>query len=187
MQVVSRKPMKLSIVNLPNYIVNEPPDHEVLGNVVDEKIKKNFMGQSILVRGIASYEHPDKTVDQLIEIIKETGTDRYDPDRKGDRYENVESKHIDLFAFPHTVNEDSSIFADVVYGFYHSAIGIHGKPQRIDILTIYDAAKMTKVVHQYEGRDDIKEDGFVFNDPEHKTQALIGIVRIDGNNNDILG
>lgn len=171
--------MKLLNINLPSYTVSEPPDHEALGKIVDEEIKKNFMGQSILVRGIASLEHPDKTTDELIEIIRETGTDRYDPDRKGDRYENIDNKHIDLFAFPHIVNKQSSIFADVVYGFYHSAIGVHGKPQRIDILTIYDANEMTKVVHQYEGRDDIKEDGYVFKDTKNKADALLGIIKID--------
>ncbi|MEI6480725.1 MAG: hypothetical protein WCO19_00290 [Candidatus Saccharibacteria bacterium] len=171
--------MKLIRINLPQYKIDELPDHEALGKIVDQELKKHFMGQSILVRGIASSEHPDITIEELIDTIKSTGTDRYDPTRKGDRYENIDNKHIDMFAFPHSVTEDSSIFEDVVYGFYHSAIGVHGKPQRIDILTIYDATKMTKVVHQYEGRDDIKEDGYVFNDTKNRVDAILGIVRID--------
>ena len=170
--------MKIIQVNLSQYNVDHVPDHNNLGRVVDAEIKKYFMGRSILARGIASSEHPDKSLDELIDIIKETGTDRYDSTRKGDRYENIENKHIDLFAFPHTVSTKSSIFADVVYGFYHSAIGIHGRPMRIDILTIYDANKMKVVKHQYTGREEIKEDGFVFNDPDHKTDALIGIIKI---------
>jgi hypothetical protein len=171
--------MKLIRIDLPEYSIKVEPDHKALGNIVDQELKKHFMGQSILVRGIASSEHPDKTIDELMDIIKQTGTDRYDPKRKGDRYENIDNKHIDFFAFPYMVNNQSSIFADVVYGFYHSAIGVHGKPQRIDILTIYDATKMKKVVHQYEGRDDIKEDGYVFNDIKNRVDAILGIVRID--------
>lgn len=171
--------MEIIRLNLPEYTIDSEPDHELLGKIVDQELTKHFMGQSILVRGIASSEHPDKTIDELIDIIKQTGTDRYDPKLKGDRYENIDDKHIDLFAFPHMVNNQSSIFADVVYGFYHSAIGVHGKPQRIDILTIYDATKVTKVVHQYEGRDDIKEDGYVFNDTKNSVDAILGIVRID--------
>lgn len=171
--------MKTLQVSLPHYTVDKVPDHKALGNIVDVVIKDNFMGQSILVRGIASSVHPGKTVDEMIDTIARTGTDRYDSTRKGDRYENVEGKHIDLFAFPHTVTEGSSIFADVVYGFYHSALGFHGRAVRIDILTIYDANQMQEVLHHYEGRDDIKEDGFTFKDPANKTQALIGIIRID--------
>ncbi len=171
--------MKLLNLDLPQYTVDIVPDHEALGKIVDAVIKENFMGKSILVRGVASSEHTGKTVDELINIIKTTGTDRYDSTRKGDRYENVEGKHIDLFAFPHTVTEGSSIFADVVYGFYHSALGFHGRAVRIDILTIYDANQMQEVLHRYEGRDDIKEDGFTFKDPTKKTQALIGVIRID--------
>ncbi len=170
--------MKLLNLDLPQYTVDKVPDHEALGKIVDTVIKENFMGKSILVRGVASSEHPGKTVDELIDIIKITGTDRYDSTRKGDRYENLENKHIDLFAFPHSVTEDSSIFSDVVYGFYHSAIGVHGKPQRIDILTIYDATKMTKVVHQYEGRDDIEEDGYVFNNTKNRVDAILGIIKL---------
>ncbi len=171
--------MEIIRLNLPEYTIDSEPDHELLGKIVDQELKKHFMGQSILVRGIASSEHPDKTIDELIDIIKQSGTDRYDLERKGDRYENIDNKHIDLFAFPHVVNNQSSIFADVVYGFYHSAIGVHGKPQRIDILTIYDATKMTKVVHQYEGRDDIKEDGYAFKDTKNNADALTGIIKID--------
>lgn len=165
-------------IHLPQYQVNIEPDHAALGKIVDEEIRKHFMEQSILIRGVASSEHPGKSIDELIEIIKQTGTDRYDTDRAGDRYENIESKHIDLFAFPHTVTNDSEMFADVIWGFYHSAIAVHGRPTRIDILIIYDAHQMHEVVHQYQGRDDIKRDGFVFKDPSNKPAAVKAIYKI---------
>ena len=46
------------------------------------------------------------------------------------------------------------LFKDLSWGFYHGSIAVHGKPTRIDILTIYDAAKLKRVLHQYEGRND---------------------------------
>jgi len=66
----------------------------------------------------------------------------------------------------------------VIYGFYHSAIGVHGHPVRIDILTVYDATQLEEVVHQYEGRDDIKRDGFVFRHPDNKRAAVLGIIKL---------
>jgi len=165
-------------INLPQYQVDTEPDDEAIGAIIDTEIRKHFLGKSILIRGIASSEHPDKTLDQLVEIITTTGTDRYDPDRAGDRYENIEGRHIDLFAFPHRVTKASKMFKDVVWGFYHSSIGVHGRPMRIDILTIYDASQMEVVEHRYEGRDDIKQDGFIFKNPGHKADALLGMIKI---------
>ena len=170
--------MKLLSIEVPQYIVEEEPDHRTIGKVVDKVIKDNFAGQTIIVRGLSSKAHPDKTIDELIEIIQQEGTDRYDPKRPGDRYENVKGKHIDLFAFRRKVTPSTQLFKDISWGLYHGAKAIHGNPVRIDLLTIYDAAQLKAVVHQYEGRDDIKRDGFVFRDPEHKAASLLGIVKV---------
>src|SRR5581483_819097 len=140
--------------------------------------RKHFMGRTIVARGIGSSEHPGKTSDKLIEIIQRNGTDRYDPNRTGDRYENIQGKHIDLFGFRRKVTPRMQLFKDIAYGFYQSALAIHGKPTRIDILIIYDAAKLKAVVHQYEGRTDKKRDGFVFREAGDKVEATLGIIKI---------
>ena len=129
-----------------------------------------------MVRGLSSVDHPGKTIDELIKIIKSEGTDRYDPHRKGDRYQNIGDKHIDLFAFRRKVTPRMQLFKDISWGFYHGGITIHGKPIRIDILTIYDASKLKRVTHQYQGRPSAKRDGFVFKDPNNKPAALLGII-----------
>jgi hypothetical protein len=165
-------------INLPEYQVTTEPDYKAIGKVVDAELQKYFPDQIIVVRSIGSSEHPGKTINELVEIIKRDGTDRYDPARAGDRYENLQGKHIDLFGFRRKVGPRMHLFQDVAYGFYHSAIGIHGKPTRIDILIVYDASKMKAVLHQYEGRTDKKRDGFVFIDPAHKAEAVLGIVVI---------
>lgn len=171
------KPLVIAL-SVPDYQVAVVPDHNAIGKVVDDELRKYFMGQSIVARGIGSGEHPGKTIDELVEIIKQDGTDRYDVNRKGDRYENIQGKHIDLFGFRRKVGPNMQLFKDVVYGFYYSALGIHGKAVRIDILIIYDATKLKAVVHQYDGRTDKKRDGFVFRDSAHKQNALLGIIKI---------
>jgi len=165
-------------LNLPQYKVGVEPDDKDFGKLLDDEIKNHFLGQAILVRGIASSEHRDKSVDELINTIKETGTDHYDSDRKGDRYENISGNHIDLFAFPATYTAETKLMHMLFWGFYHSAIYIHGYPMRIDLVTIYDADQMEQILHQYKGRDDIKDDGFVFKNPTKKHSALKGIIKI---------
>lgn len=167
-------------LHVPSYQVTTEPNHKSVGKVVDDELRKHFMDQTVVVRGISSSEHPGKTIDELIEIIKRDGTDRYDPNRKGDRYENIQGKHIDLFAFRRKVTPQMQLFKDISWGFYHGGVTIHGKPIRIDILTIYDASKLKRVTHQYEGRVDTKRDGFVFRESENKPDALLGIVKILG-------
>lgn len=173
--------MKLLSIEVPQYTVEKEPDHRTIGKVVDKVIKDNFLGQTIIVRGLSSKAHPGKTIDELTEIIKREGTDRYDPERIGDRYENIKGKHIDLFAFRRKVTPRMQLFKDISWGFYHGAKAIHGEPVRIDILTVYDAAQLKAVVHQYEGREDIKRDGFVFKDSANKAAALLAIISIRGN------
>lgn len=165
-------------VNLPDYRVDAEPDYKAVGRVVDDELKKQFMGRTIVVRGIGSQKHPGKSVEELVEIIQQLGTDRYDPGRTGDRYQNIGGKHIDFFAFRRTVTPRMQLFKDIAYGFYHSAIGFHGRPVRIDILLIYDATQVKRVLHQYEGRTDKKRDGFVFKDSANKPAALLGIMKI---------
>lgn len=170
--------MKHLELALTDYGVETEPDHKTVGKPVDNLLKEHFMGETVVVRGVASSEHPDKTIGELIEIIQSTGTDRYDPGRIGDRYENIQGKHIDLFAFRRKITPRTELFKDITWGFYHGAKTIHGKPMRIDILTIYDAAQLKAVVHQYEGRDDIKRDGFVFKSPANKVGALKAVVKL---------
>lgn len=170
--------MALYTIAVPQYQITTEPDYKTIGKVVDDELRKHFMDRAIVVRGISSSEHPGKSVDELVEIIQRDGTDRYDPHRQGDRYENIQGKCIDFFGFRRKVSSRMHLFQDVIYGFYRGALDIHGRAVRIDILLIYDATKLKAVLHQYEGRTDKKRDGFVFRDPTNKQDALLGLLKI---------
>ncbi|MBL8121167.1 hypothetical protein JNM87_00245 [Candidatus Saccharibacteria bacterium] len=170
--------MKRLTINLPEYIIDTEPDINGISKAIDNVLKQEFMGKSVVVRGIASSAHPAKSTSELIDIICQTGTDRYDPSRVGDRYENVQNKHIDLFGVPAFVSETSEISRVIIWGFYHSSKALHGQPVKIDVVIIYDAEMLSQVQHSYAGRDDVKDDGFAFKHPNHKVDALLGILRI---------
>lgn len=76
------------------------------------------------------------------------------------------------------MESDTELFHQMIWGFYHSAKGVHGYPVRIDVVTIYDATKLEQVAHQYEGRDDIKDDGFAFKTPANKSAAIKAVFLI---------
>ncbi|MCA9347647.1 hypothetical protein KC930_03670 [Candidatus Saccharibacteria bacterium] len=172
--------MRTDNIKILEYIVDTEPVFKAIGEKLDDWIKKNYMEQRIAIRALSSEEHRDLSREELVEIIKNDGTDRYNTNRKGDRYENVKGKHIDLFAFPvDPVNEDSEMFEHMLRSFYHWPLKERGYPVRIDIVIIYDLSQLEEVEHRYKGRDDIKRDGFVFKNPKSKSEAILGILLVD--------
>jgi len=111
--------MTVIAVPLPDYQVRSEPDHRTIGRRVDAVIKSYFAGASILARGVSADAHLQLTVDALIKIILDTGTDRYDPARVGDRYDNVEGKQIDLLGIRRIVGPRMRLFDQLSWGFYH--------------------------------------------------------------------
>lgn len=170
--------MNVITVPLPEYQVRTEPDHRRIGRRVDEAINTGFPGAKIVGRGLSADDHDELTVDELIKIIVATGTDRYDPDRIGDRYDNLEGRHIDFFGMRRTVRPRMRLFEALSWGFYHGSIEIHGRPTRLDIVSIYDATQVRAVLHQYEGREDLKRDGFRFVHPDRKAAALLGVIKL---------
>lgn len=149
-----------------------------IGSKIDKVLKKHFLGKYVVIRCVGSQEHKGKTVDDIIKIIKKIGTDRYDPNRKGDRYENIEGKHIDFFGLDFKIKKDSVIMEQFVEPFYFWPLIDRGKPVKIDIVILYDVTKITEVVHHYEGREnETKSDGYVFKEDD-KANSILGIINI---------
>jgi hypothetical protein len=172
--------VKVCTVNVPEYQVVTKPDYKAVGAIVDAELKKHFASQVVGLRALGSQEHPGKTIDDLVEIIKRDGTDRYDPKRNGDRYDNVEGKHIDLFLLRRKITEKSKIFWQFVWSFYESPLKVRGYSVRADILVVYDLSKLKAVrtTHTHEGRPITKRDGYIFRNPENKADAVLGIIKI---------
>lgn len=102
----------------------------------------------------------------------------YDPERIGDRYINLQGKHIDLYALRRTINQRSKIFWQLSWSFYQSPLKTRGYPVKVDILVFYDPKQLKAVVHQPKDHPSVKRDGFVFRNPENKSDAVLGIIKI---------
>src|SRR3989338_1911117 len=162
-------------IKIPGYSVRKKPDHAGIGEKIDKVIKKHFLGQRLAIRCLGSQEHPGKSANDLIRIIKKLGTDKYDPKRNGEKYENVEGKRIDFFALDFRITKNGRFLENFIEPFYTYPKAEGKKTIRIDIIILYDLAKLKRVPHRYEGRKDIKRDGFVFRDQAKKKDALAGI------------
>src|SRR3989338_3713307 len=159
-------------IRVPEYHVKKKPDHAVVGAKIDKIIKKHFLGQKVAIRCIGSQEHKGQSISGLVRIIKKIGTDRYDADRKGEKYENVEGKRIDFFALDFKIASGSKYMENFIEPFYTYPKQEGKRPVRIDIIIIYDLSKLKRVLHRYQGRKDAKRDGFVFRNPENKSAAV---------------
>lgn len=164
-------------VRLPEYNVRSKPDHVAIGAKIDAVIRKHFLWQRVAIRCLGSQEH-DIPSDKLVRIIKKLGTDKYDPKRKGEKYENVEGRRIDFFALDFKIARNGGIMENFIEPFYTYPKMEGRRPIRIDIIIIYDLSKLRRVLHRYEGRSDVKRDGFVFRDPEKKSETVIGIIKV---------
>lgn len=172
--------MPVYTIHLPQYnFDNGEPDHKALGTTVDDALREHFTGQTILIRGLGSHEHPGKTADELINIIKTTGTDRYDPARMGDRHANIGNVYFDLCALRRTISPRSKIFWQLSWSFYNSPLRERGYPVLVDILIAYDPKQLKTVTYRPVGQKGrIMRDGFVFRDPDNKPAAIKAIFKI---------
>jgi len=164
-------------ISIPEYHVRSEPSHELIGAKIDAVVKENFLGKSVVIRCISSKEHPGKSLDELVGVIKKIGIDRYDPEIKGDRYENLQNKHIDLFGLDFKVTRKSKMLQQLIEPFYSWPLKENREPIRLDLVLIYDRAKLKRVIHTYDGKRK-KRDGFIFKDSDNKRDALIGIIKI---------
>lgn len=164
-------------IKLPEYTEEKKPDYNSIGRKIDTIIKKHFLNRKVAIRCISSKEHNGKSTEEIIKILKKTGTDRYDRKIKGDRYDNQENKRIDFFALDFKVTEKSKMLNSFIKSFYEWPQNIDSKPIMVDLIMLYDRAQLRMVPHTYDGKRK-KRDGFVFKNPKDKISALKGIIRI---------
>lgn len=166
-------------IEIPEKYITHAPDFVAIGKKIDMCLKQHFLNQRVVVRVLGSQEHKNKSAQEIIKLIQQSGHDRYDPKRIGDRYENLDGKQIDLFALPLKITSKGEYFKQFLEPFYYWPIHDNGRPVRVDIAIIYDKTKLKAVHHRYKGREnEIKKDGFVFKHPDAKRDALLGIIRI---------
>ena len=108
-----------------------------------------------LIRLISSKEH-DIPRDELVEIIKKTGTDRYNPDRKHVFYDFYGKHDFDFFAGHSKVETLEEDIKEAVKLFPSRTKGDRGYEVHPDIVIIYDSSKCIELdgVYDYKSGSD---------------------------------
>lgn len=175
---------KVITISLPEYSIDTKPNYSAIGSRIDKAIQENFEG-TFLVRALSITDHPQYTLSQLADIILNSGTDKYDPERIGVAHEEFEPYHADLQA-GEVVVENGQLkgesFSEQIRLFYENTLIDRGYRLRIDLLVFYDPNQMVKAE-----KIDSKKPGvelhlekylWRFKDPAHKRNALKGIIKV---------
>ena len=175
---------KIVIISLPEYTIDTQPDYAAIGDRIDKAIEENFEG-TFLVRALSITDHPQYTIDQLADIILKTGTDKYDPTRKGVSHEEFEPYQPDLQAGLLTVEKGKIVgesFGEDVRRFYENTLLDRGYRLRIDLLVFYNPEQMVQAKKVDETKPNIEphleQYLWRFRDLEHKARALVGMIKI---------
>lgn len=128
-----------------------------------------------LIRLVSSVDH-NMTRDELVKIIKKTGTDRYDPDRK-QIFDHFYGKHdVHFFAEKTGKDDYDLVLKEMIEKFPGRTKGDRGVAVIPDIAIIYDATKCRMIMNVYDDHE--TSDCFQFiNTPK---EALIEVRKLEG-------
>jgi hypothetical protein len=184
--------VKIVSVPVPEYTENKKPDYLKIGKIVDKVIEENFSDGRYIYRALSSDDHPDKTPDELVSIITELGTDKYDPSRKSVCHEQYSVYDYDIRAGSFEIRNAKiiveptdnypTLFGDTIYDFYENAPQDRGHSVRIDLLVLYDVNKLEPAKLKNPGSVGVEprlsKYLYRFKDRDNKQEALLGIVKV---------
>ena len=166
------------------YIENQP-GFDYTAMRLRDFLRSLFSHEKLCIRGVSISEHnrangSSLSVDALIQIITDIGHDRYNPEIAGNKYDNLENLHIDIFAYDVLPDCDDNDLTYFFQSFYWYGLAENGEPGMVDIIIVYDADFLNRIHHHYPGRCDIKRDGFTFRVP-NKTVSVRCIIKLKQN------
>jgi hypothetical protein len=172
------KPILIEI-KIPKHKPGKAPDHSAVGKQLDEVIKENFIGKTVVIRCIGSQDHPGISLTHLTDIILRSGTDKYDHKRVGIGYQEFVDKDIkiDFYGEPFEVIKDGTFMGKAIWEMHHSAIGDRGYGVHVNLVLIYDARQVDMVMNLYDFQP--TSDGYKFRYPTDKQSALLGLIKIN--------
>ncbi len=171
------KEIPVHIVSIPEYRRDTKPDYQIVAKKINEMILSHFPGEGTAIRCLSVADHPNQSLDSLIETIQRLGTDKYDPNREGVLHDFYKGRGIDLFALAYDRISGEKIVAETIENFYEGALQDRGYRVKLDVVLIYDLNQLEFVPVDY-GKGDMGRDAFRFKDPANKVKALLGIIKI---------
>lgn len=152
--------IKVLEINLPDYKIENKLDYDQLGRELDKLIEENLEDGKYVERSIGLIDHPNKTIDELTELILKYGTDKYDKDRESifeeefSCYEfDIHGSEFELINRAIVFNKDhfqKTYYGQNIYCFHKLAKFDRGYSVRVGISMIYDKKKLLPPLKQTE-------------------------------------
>jgi hypothetical protein len=185
-----RQAVPIYTVAAPEYTGEEEPDCPAIGRKLDAVIETRFPGRRLAIRAVGLIDHPGMELDDLVAIVSEFGTDRYDPEREGLYYPDGDAVDVPIWATPCTVADgidcphyrgdrrpSGTMMGEVIGDFYGGARSDRGYAVRLDLLLVYDLDQLE--VFPPDSNWPLENCGcFTFRAPDRKQEALLGLIRI---------
>jgi hypothetical protein len=175
---------KIIELSIPEYKIDVQPDYKSVGLKIDKVVAENLNGQ-YLVRELSIKDHPDYSLDELVDIIVRTGTDKYDPDRKGVAQEEFDPYKPDLQAGLVQIENGKIVgesFSEDVRRFYENTLLDRGYRLRIDLIVFYDPNQMVQAqkidVNRPSVAPHLEQYLWRFKNSDRKAEAVKGIIKI---------
>ncbi len=175
---------KTITIHIPEYTLDQKPNYSEIGAKIDKALEENFEGR-FLLRALSITDHPQYNLDELVGIIIKTGTDKYDPNRKGVAHEEFEPYKADLQAGEIIIQNNKLIgesFSEDIRRFYENTLLDRGYRLRIDLIVLYDPDQMVRAEKIDQTKPSVEphleEYLWRFKDPQNRPNAVKGIIKI---------
>ena len=152
------------------------PNFELISQPIRSYLKSQFMNKRIGLRMLGSEEHPNKTVDDLIEIIRQKGHDRYDLNWGANKYGKIDPGEIALFMLELEIGQELGIDGEeqimhALNSFYFYC----DEPVRVDIAIVYDLSGVKLEKIWYAGEQELAH---VFINTAKASESVLRLLKI---------
>lgn len=179
-------------IELPDYTIDKKPSYITLGRKVDKIIESSLPEGIYYERVLSIDDHPNLDIDELSKIILETGTDRYDKNRKSVCHEQFEIYDYDLHLGSFEIkdgkivisddDEQPTLFGEAIYNFYEHTPLDRGKRLRLDLIIVYNTNAFEKAqkLDRYKENPNHRFDCYLykFKDGFDRSKAVVKIYQI---------
>lgn len=179
---MTKEPLIISLP-LPEYNIETQPDYQAIGTKIDKVLEENFYGKDVAIRALSLTDHPQLILDEFVNLIVKTGTDKYDPERKGVDHDVFDPYKPDFQAGFCTIGKNHfGEGADFIQKFYENVLFDRGYRLRLNLLLIYDMHQLVQAKKVDVDKPNVSPHLvpylFRFKNQQRKPDALLGIIKL---------
>lgn len=182
--------IKVLEITFPEYKIDNKIEYDKFGEKIDKLVEENLEDGRYVERSIGLIDHPNKTIDEVTNLILKCGTDKYDKNRESIFDEEFSCYEFDIHGSEFELSNKSinfdkehpqeTYYGQNIYCFHKLAKFDRGYSVRIQLSMIYDKEKLLPALKHGECKERIVRYSkylYRFKDNE-PLKSLIAIIKI---------